>query len=210
MPDFLARGGFLMIPLLACSVAALAIGLERSIVLWRDRRVLQRRARAFLEPLRRGDRREARRSLNRRSDFLSRLLRHHIGGRSPVDPDEPRRHWKRGLAALAMIATIAPLLGLLGTVTGMIAAFQKVQALAGTAGPADLAGGIWEALLTTAAGLFVAIPCYVAHAAFCGWVNRLIDLLERLRTVCLREYRVGEIARDPKAIAARPVRRRVA
>lgn len=67
-----------------------------------------------------------------------------------------------GLRGLEVIATIAPLLGLLGTVLGMIAAFQALQTAGAQADPATLAGGIWEALLTTAAGMSVAIPSSIA------------------------------------------------
>lgn len=63
-----------------------------------------------------------------------------------------------GLRALELVVTIAPLLGLLGTVLGMIDAFQALQLEGGNADPATLAGGIWAALLTTAAGMAVAIP----------------------------------------------------
>jgi biopolymer transport protein ExbB len=62
---------------------------------------------------------------------------------------------------LELISTIAPLLGLLGTVLGMIAAFQALQESGSRADPAILAGGIWEALLTTAAGMAVAIPASI-------------------------------------------------
>ncbi|MCE8471205.1 MotA/TolQ/ExbB proton channel family protein, partial [Rhodovulum sulfidophilum] len=65
-----------------------------------------------------------------------------------------------------LIAVIAPLLGLLGTVLGMIDAFQALQSAGAAADPADLAGGIWEALLTTAAGMAVAIPAAVALSWF--------------------------------------------
>ncbi len=65
---------------------------------------------------------------------------------------------RSGLRPLDLIVTIAPLLGLLGTVLGMIAAFQALQQAGGQTDPATLAGGIWEALLTTAAGMAVAIP----------------------------------------------------
>ena len=68
---------------------------------------------------------------------------------------------ERRLRALEVMATISPLLGLLGTVTGMIRAFQQVAAVEGSVSPALLASGIWEALLTTAAGLFVAIPLMI-------------------------------------------------
>ena len=69
---------------------------------------------------------------------------------------------RSGLRALEVIASTAPLLGLLGTVLGMIAAFRALQAAGAGADPSVLAGGIWEALLTTAAGMAVAIPASVA------------------------------------------------
>lgn len=78
-----------------------------------------------------------------------------------------------GLGALELIATIAPLLGLLGTVLGMIAAFQALQAAGSRADPALLAGGIWEALLTTAAGMAVAIPASAALTWFESVVERM-------------------------------------
>lgn len=80
-----------------------------------------------------------------------------------------------GLRALELIATIAPLLGLLGTVLGMIAAFQALQESGSRADPALLAGGIWEALLTTAAGMAVAIPASAALA----WFEAVIDRMRR-------------------------------
>ena len=73
---------------------------------------------------------------------------------------------RRGLRALELIATIAPLIGLLGTVLGMIEAFQALQESGAQANPAVLAGGIWEALLTTAAGMAVAIPAAAALTWF--------------------------------------------
>ncbi|MFV1528499.1 MULTISPECIES: MotA/TolQ/ExbB proton channel family protein [unclassified Phaeobacter] len=83
-----------------------------------------------------------------------------------------------GLGALELIATIAPLLGLLGTVLGMIAAFQALQAAGSKADPALLAGGIWEALLTTAAGMGVAIPASAALTWFESVISRIRRDLE--------------------------------
>ncbi|MDU9003568.1 MotA/TolQ/ExbB proton channel family protein [Sedimentitalea todarodis] len=80
---------------------------------------------------------------------------------------------RSGLRPLELIATIAPLLGLLGTVMGMIAAFQALQEAGSSADPATLAGGIWEALLTTAAGMAVAIPV----AAALTWFDSIVDRL---------------------------------
>lgn len=73
---------------------------------------------------------------------------------------------RTGLRVLELIATIAPLVGLLGTVLGMIAAFQALQTSGSSADPSVLAGGIWEALLTTAAGMAVAIPASMALTWF--------------------------------------------
>lgn len=83
-----------------------------------------------------------------------------------------------GLRGLDLIATVAPLVGLLGTVLGMIAAFQALEATGGAASPSDLAGGIWQALLTTAAGMAVAIPASMALSAFEGSAESLAGDLE--------------------------------
>lgn len=80
---------------------------------------------------------------------------------------------RAGLRPLDLIVTIAPLLGLLGTVLGMIAAFQALQEAGGQTDPATLAGGIWEALLTTAAGMAVAIPAAMALTWFDSIADRL-------------------------------------
>ncbi|MBB5516301.1 biopolymer transport protein ExbB [Rubricella aquisinus] len=80
---------------------------------------------------------------------------------------------RQGLRALELIATIAPLVGLLGTVLGMIDAFRVLEASGAQADPGALAGGIWEALLTTAAGMAVAIPASAALTWFDSIVDRL-------------------------------------
>jgi len=85
---------------------------------------------------------------------------------------------EKGLAVLASISGIAPLLGFLGTVTGMITAFMTIEDLAGSANPSDLAGGIWEALLTTAFGLIVGIPALAFYNYFVGAVKKLVGDME--------------------------------
>lgn len=77
------------------------------------------------------------------------------------------------IRGLSVIAHIAPLVGLLGTVTGMIAAFISLEKAGGQASPAMLAGGIWEALLTTAFGLTIAIPALVAYYFLEGEVDKV-------------------------------------
>jgi biopolymer transport protein ExbB len=83
---------------------------------------------------------------------------------------------------LASIAGIAPMLGFLGTVTGMISAFQQIQNLQGNVNPSVLAGGIWEALLTTAAGLIVGILAFFFYNFLFERIRRLVNDLERSAT----------------------------
>ncbi len=85
---------------------------------------------------------------------------------------------EKGLPVLASVAGIAPLLGFLGTVTGMIQAFMTIQDLAGAANPSDLAGGIWEALITTAFGLIVGIPALAIYNYFLSSVKKLVGEME--------------------------------
>lgn len=100
---------------------------------------------------------------------------------------------RSGLRALELIATIAPLLGLFGTVLGMIAAFQQLQASGARADPSALAGGIWEALLTTAAGMAVAIPASAALTWFESVVDRLrLDLEDIATRIFTRARPVAE------------------
>lgn len=92
---------------------------------------------------------------------------------------------EKHLPILATIAHIAPLMGLLGTVSGMIKAFQVIQnkaAMMTPVNPGDLAGGIWESLLATLAGLLVAIPTYVAYNYLVNQVDSLVYDMERSAT----------------------------
>lgn len=83
------------------------------------------------------------------------------------------------LPILATVGYICPLLGLLGTVTGMIAAFVSIEQAGGSVPVGEMAKGIWEALITTAAGLVVAIPTYVAYNFLVSRVQTIITDMER-------------------------------
>ncbi len=92
----------------------------------------------------------------------------------------PRLEEKLNL--LATIAQIAPLLGLLGTVFGFIRVFSELQKAGLTANASQLAGGIWEALISTAVGLAVAIPCYAAYNYLVSRVNAIVLDMEKAAT----------------------------
>jgi len=104
---------------------------------------------------------------------------------------------RSGLRALELIATIAPLIGLLGTVLGMIAAFQALQEVGARADPATLAGGIWEALLTTAAGMAVAIPASAALT----WFESVADRVQGDIEDCATRVFTARPAATPQAQA---------
>jgi biopolymer transport protein ExbB len=100
---------------------------------------------------------------------------------------EALRAWTRPLET---IAALAPLLGLFGTVLGMISAFARIEEAGARVDPAVLSGGIWEALLTTAAGLAVAIPAVAAV----NWIERRVEREEHLIDVTLAAYFAGAAA----------------
>ena len=86
---------------------------------------------------------------------------------------------ERNLGLLATIALITPLIGLLGTVTGLIETFVTISSHSGLASTTDLSGGIYQSLLTTAAGLVVAIPAFTAYSYLSSRVNALMRDMER-------------------------------
>lgn len=205
---FLARGGWLMLPIVACSVAALAFFLERMWTLRRGR-VLPP---AFLERIRElmADRRfERAEELCRQTDSpLARMLLaglERVGAEraelKEVVAEEGERevyYMERFVGALGAIASISPLLGLLGTVIGMIDVFQDVVAQASGSGEvqtAALAGGIWQALITTASGLTVAIPTYLAYRYVLSRVDEYAVEMEEFALEMVDELR-GDASGD--------------
>ncbi len=187
MFELIKAGGLVMWPIIACSVIAMAIVLER---LWayRTRRVIPGNLVAQIWQLyQKGQITAAHIATVRDSSPLGRILAAGL-----VNRDHPREVMKesieeegrqvvheldRYLNTLGTIAAISPLLGLLGTVIGMIKVFAAITT-AGVGNPAVLAGGISEALITTAAGLTVAIPALIFHRYLSGRVDKLVISME--------------------------------
>jgi len=90
------------------------------------------------------------------------------------------REMEKFLPSLSSICQISPLLGLLGTVTGMIKAFMVIQQYGGKVNAQVLAGGIWEAMLTTAMGLIVAIPSMLAYNYFNSKINKTVSMMNEI------------------------------
>ena len=185
--EILEKGGILMIPIALASVVAFTLFFER---LWslRENRVvageLHRRLIGLLHS-NRHDAAEAACAADPSS--LARLalvaLKHRALPREGIknlmeeSGSLEFRRMSRFVEGVGTVAAISPLLGLLGTVTGMIRVFQEV---ASSAEPhiGQLAGGIWEALITTGAGLTVAIPAYLAYRWLQGLVEERVHVLQ--------------------------------
>ena len=182
MIDFLAKGGVLVTPILLCSVLALAIFLERLIRFARMRSRGAGLAKKIAHLLKMGEYRQANELAGSSDSPMGRILAQAMEvkdqDRETLETvivhatDEEVRGLSTYLQALATIANIAPLLGLLGTVIGMIKAFMVIQQMGGKVNAAVLAGGIWEAMLTTALGLSVALPAMVAHSYLVARVDK--------------------------------------
>lgn len=182
MWELFVKGGPVMYPIALCSIFALAIFLERLWTYWRTRRMVRELAHE-VEPLVAKKRLDEATTVCHRSlaplapVFLAALR---MAGRpraqiKEVVEEAGRRETVplvRFLGLLGTIATISPLLGLLGTVMGMIQAFNVI-ATQGVGTPATLGGGISEALITTAAGLTIAIPVILAHRFLSSRVEQL-------------------------------------
>ncbi|MCP3668049.1 MAG: MotA/TolQ/ExbB proton channel family protein [Gammaproteobacteria bacterium] len=193
-----------MLPIIACSVVAMAIIIERLLILRKRRVVPENLVAQVWQMHRKGQLTNAHVTSIKDSSPLGRILavglvnRHHSRvimkesiedvGRQVVQ--ELERH----LNTLGTIAAITPLLGLLGTVIGMIKVFAAIMT-AGVGDPAVLAGGISEALITTAAGLSVAIPSLMFYRYFTGRVDGLVVMMEE-ESLKMVEVMQGEREQD--------------
>lgn len=179
--DMFVKGGTMMIPITLCSIIALAILVERMIVL----RKVQINARTFVLQVRNlllRQRIEEAIVLCKETPgpiagiTKAGLLKHNRSREEIKDAIEGAAttevyKLEQYLGILATVAAIAPMFGFLGTVTGMIKAFMQIQSLGGNVDAGVLAGGIWEALLTTAAGLIVGIPALMAY----NWIQGKVE-----------------------------------
>jgi len=200
--DIIMAGGWLMLPIIACSVISLAIVIERFWTL-NPRRVLPRKlVNQIWQLQQKGQLSSQWVQKMRASSPLGRVLASGLmnANASRVvmkeSIEETGRHVAQGLErylnTLGTIAAITPLLGLLGTVIGMIKVFSVITAV-GVGDPGELAGGISQALVTTAAGISVAIPTLIFHRYFRGRVNRLVVGMEE-EAIRLMEVIHGERA----------------
>ena len=199
LADLITAGGPIIVILAALSLISLAIIVAKITQFL----FLNIAARSFVEPVasevKAGAYDQALELLSHHRGPVARVMEAAVRGRSlggseATTREEVTRVAQRqletleaGLPYLSLVATISPLLGLLGTVLGMIDAFQPLEGAGDRVDPAILSGGIWEALLTTAAGLSVAIPA----AAVFTWLQRSVDVVaQRMEDAATRVFTV--------------------
>ena len=189
MFDLLAAGGWVMPVIVLCSVIALGISIERSVALNPDRIAPPHLLANVWKQLKAGELDAQRLKALRHGSPLGAILAAGLANRSQgrdvmkESIQEAAGHvvhdLERYLNTLGTVAAVAPLLGLLGTVVGMIRVFTEIT-VQGTGNANALAGGISEALITTAAGLVVAIPALVMHSYFTGKIDTIVVGLEQV------------------------------
>ena len=195
MWGIIQKGGPLMYLILLCSIVSLAVIIERILHIHKARIDTDKFMDKIANTIKRNKIMEAVDMCSKTPGPIARILKSGIlkHDRSRAEIREAIEDagvfevpkLEKNLGVLTTIAHIAPLLGLLGTVTGMVRAFQVIQAKAislNPVNPGDLAGGIWEALLTTVAGLIVAIPTVVAYNYLVNRVEEFVLEMERSAT----------------------------
>jgi biopolymer transport protein ExbB len=183
--ELFLKGGVVMWPLLLCSIAALALALDRAWAVWRAGGDFEKlrdglgkhlaagrldEAKSFAAGSRGPAARvaEAYLSVWNESEAVRQEVVQRAAGQS-MEAIERRLSW------LAVLAQVTPLLGLLGTVIGLMAAFQAMDTKGTQVKSSDLATGIWQKLLNTSFGLAIAIPCLMVYFFLEGRLNRIQD-----------------------------------
>lgn len=206
MFDFVKAGGFLMLPILICSVVALAIIVERFLALRRKRIIPDNLVAQVWQWTKAGTIDPKRIHSLRTGSPLGRILsaglvnQKHDREVMKESIEEVGRHvvhdLEKYLNTLGTIAAITPLLGLLGTVFGMIEVFSAITSR-GVGDATVLAGGISKALITTAAGLSIAIPSLIFYRYFKGKIDELVVGMEQ-EALKLIEVMHGERENEAK------------
>lgn len=182
--SIITKGGILMIPILICSFIAVAVAIERYLAYKSLSINIPQFMMKIRYPLSRGDILTGINECSMVKGPVAAVVkaglekakhgRERIREAMEAAGNAEAYHLEKNLNVLATLASITPLIGFLGTVTGMIKAFMKIQQLAGNVNADVLAGGIWEAMVTTAAGLSVGIPTMILYNYYVNRVRHFI------------------------------------
>ncbi len=198
--SLIIKGGPIMVPIIALSIIALAIILERFWALWKIRIHFQQFAQEIFLCLERGLFQKALERCEKVKHPIAEVFKLGILNRAQKreeleammerEGEEQIQYLERYLGALLIIIGVEPMLGFLGTIVGLIQAFMTWEQLGTNITVSALAAGIYQAMITTAAGLIVAIPAFILYHLIVGKIknhaqemsyygNELIDILAR-------------------------------
>ena len=208
--DFIQKGGLMMIPIGLCSLVALTVIVERLISLRRSK-VIPPRFQPGLQRLLKDNPDDTARAIAYCSKDGSPVANVFAAGIKKLNRSEEivEKHiqeagerevlkLRKYLRSLSVIASVSPLLGLLGTIFGMITAFQTVAMSAEALGKTELlAEGIYAAMITTAAGLSVAIPVLISYHWISARIDRLVMDIDRMSMEFIEEFAEGGLVSEP-------------
>lgn len=193
--EVLLRGGWIMAFICLSSIVVIALGISRFISVQREKSALSkfvekwRVAPPGTDPL---NFVASCKSASRFTREMSSIFNQNVQSRKELSERieatgrQELYRLESGIGVIATLASVTPLLGFLGTVTGMIKAFMQIQQLGGNVNANVLAGGIWEALVTTAAGLAVGILALVIHNYLVGMIRTATQMIEQIGEITLK------------------------
>lgn len=193
--EVLTRGGWIMIPVVLSSIVVIALGISRFLTLRRERDELGAFVRKWMSASASTDKsrffndcQKGPRVLAEMSGLFDSKSVYNTDAAQELETVARNELYRMetGLGTIGTLAAVTPLMGFLGTVTGMIRAFMQIQNLGGNVNANVLAGGIWEALVTTAAGLTVGILALIIHNYLATIVRNLALMLEKCGAITLR------------------------
>lgn len=208
MIELIIKGGPVMIPIILLSIIALTLIFDRVWALLRVRLDIEPFAQEILLYLKRGDFQKALERCGEvrhpiasvfKMGILNRLMkREELEKILEREGDEQIHNLERNLRGLIVIIGVEPMLGFLGTIVGLIKAFMAWEQLGSNITVGALAAGIYQAMITTAAGLIIAIPYYVIYHLIVGKINghahemthygnELLDILAKVKNVGVKE-----------------------
>jgi biopolymer transport protein ExbB len=186
--EIIERGGLMMYPIILASVIAIAVIIERTYIIFIRTKFLEKeKIKEMFNLVESGEKDKALSIMKNEESifaslFVSVLEENNIEGMedaAALSGDEILFYLGRRLGVLSVLGSVLPLMGLLGTVLGMIKVFARVASAGDAADIAILAGGIWEALITTAAGMMIAIPVILIYHYFVRTLEKISHVMQQ-------------------------------
>jgi len=203
MTGLIAKGGIMMYPILLSSIIATAVIIDRIYIFFIKTKFLEKeKISEMFSMAENGEKDKARLLMEKENSIFASLFISILNEKEPSEMEDAATlsgedilfYLGRRLNILSILGSVLPLMGLLGTVIGMIKVFAKVASAGDAADIAILAGGIWEALITTAAGMIIAIPVILIYHYFNRTLEKIAHAMQQKssRLIIILKKRGGE------------------